>query len=129
MRRIAIAFGITLLCAGGVAAQQGSPPIHDPHAAFAATDKNHDGEIDHAEFQARVTEVFYFADKDKNGVVAPGELKVYDEQRLFATADQNGDGKLSLKEFVAARFENFREADTDESGTLSEAEVVAEFER
>lgn len=129
MRRMMIAFGMTLLSAGGIAAQQGSPPSHDPRAAFAATDKNKDGEIDHAEFQQRITEVFYFADKDKDGLVVQGELKVYDEEDLFEDADKNGDSKLSLKEFVAARFEKFEEADTDESGTLSLDEVVAEFER
>jgi hypothetical protein len=129
MRRILIAFGTTLLCAGGIAAQQGSPPSHDPRAAFAATDKNRDGEIDHAEFQARITEVFYFADKDKDGLVQKGELKTFDEEELFEEEDRNGDGKLSLKEFVAARFEAFDEADSDESATLSVEEVVAEFER
>jgi Ca2+-binding EF-hand superfamily protein len=129
MRRIVIAFGITLFCAAGSAAQQGSPPIQDPHAAFKATDKNGDGEIDHAEFQERITEVFYFADKDKDGLVKPGELKTFDEAVLFEKADKNGDGKLSLKEFVAARFQDFEEADTDQSGTLSVDEVVAEFQR
>lgn len=129
MRRILIAFGIALLCAGGVAAQQGTPPASDPRAAFAQTDKNGDGAIDHAEFQERITEVFYFADKDKDGLVQKGELQVFDEETLFAEADKNGDGKLSVKEFVAARFETFEEADTDQSGTLSIEEVVAEFER
>ena len=129
MRRILIAFGMTFLSAGGIAAQQGSPPIIEPRAAHAATDKNHDGEIDHAEFQERIIEVFYFADKDKDGLVKPGELKTFDEAELFENADKNGDGKLSLKEFVAARFQNFEDADTDKNGTLSVDEVVAEFER
>jgi Ca2+-binding EF-hand superfamily protein len=130
MRRIFIAFGTTLLSAIGVAAQQQPPvPVTDPRSAFEATDKNRDGEIDHAEFQNRITEVFYFADKDKDGLAKSGELQVFDEVELFERADKNGDGKLSLKEFVAARFEAFDEADTDHSGTLSVDEVVAEFER
>jgi Ca2+-binding EF-hand superfamily protein len=128
MRRMTIAFGISVLCAG-VAAAQGSSPIVEPHAAHAATDLDHNGQVDHAEFQHRITDVFYFADKDKDGFVKPGELKVFDETRLFETADKNGDGKLSLNEFVAARWKNFNEADTDESGTLSVDEVVAEFNR
>jgi Ca2+-binding EF-hand superfamily protein len=129
MRRSLIAFGVTLLFAGGMVAQQGTPPSHDPRAAFAQTDKNGDGAIDHAEFQNRVTEVFYFADKGKDGLVEKGELGVFDEEELFAEGDKNGDGKLSLKEFVAARFEAYEEADTDENGTLSVDEVVAEFEK
>ena len=129
MRRILIAFGTTLLCAGGMAAQQVAPPSSDPRTAFAQTDRNGDGVIDHEEFQERITEVFYFADTDKDGLVKPGELKVFDEKELFEDADTNGDGKLSLKEFVAARFKSFREADTNEDGTLSLDEVVAEFQK
>jgi Ca2+-binding EF-hand superfamily protein len=129
MRRILIASGMALFCASAAAAQQGTPPSHDPKVAFAQTDKNGDGEIDHAEFQNRMTEVFYFADRDKDGLAVEGELQVYDEEKLFDRADKNGDGKLSLKEFVAARFEHYDEVDTDGSGTLSLDEVVAEFER
>ncbi|HEX5065139.1 MAG TPA: EF-hand domain-containing protein [Myxococcota bacterium] len=130
MRRILIAFGITALAAGSATAQQqGTPPTADPRAAFAATDKNKDGVIDHAEFQARITEVFYFADQDKNGLAKKGELHVFDEDELFAEADKNGDGQLSLREFVAARFVLFEEADTNKDGVLSLDEVLAEFEK
>lgn len=129
MRRILIAFGTTLLCAGGAAAQQAPAPVTDPRSAFEATDRNRDSEIDHAEFQNRIIEVFYFADKDKDGLANKGELNVFDEEELFEEADRNGDGKLSVKEFVAARFEAFEEADTDENGSLSVEEVVAEFNR
>ena len=129
MRRILIAFGITALAAGSVAAQQAPAPVSDPRSAFAATDKNKDGVIDHAEFQERITEVFYFADKDKNGLAKKGELHVFDEDELFAEADKNGDGQLSLREFVAARFVLFEEADTNKDGVLSLDEVVAEFEK
>jgi EF-hand domain pair/EF hand len=130
MRRMGIALGMaSLLYAGGVSAQQGSPPVQDPRAAFAITDKNGDGQIDHAEFQQRVVDVFYFADKDKDGLAKRGEMGVWDEQALFDRADKDGDGQISVKEFVAARFEDFEQADTDHSGTLSVEEVVAEFER
>jgi len=129
MRRIGTALGMaTLLYASGVSAQQGSPPVQDPRAAHAITDKNGDGEIDHAEFYQRMVDVFYFADKDKDGLANRGEMNVWDEEALFDRADKDGDGKISLKEFEAARFEDFERADTDHSGTLSVEEVVAEFE-
>jgi hypothetical protein len=127
---MAIALGITMLLgAGGVFAQPGSPPLHDPRAAHAATDRNGDGEIDHFEFHARMVDVFYFADKDKDGRAKQGELGVWDEDALFVRADRDGDGSLTMTEFVAGRFEDFERADTDESETLSVEEVVAEFER
>ncbi len=130
MRRIAIALGIATLCSAGSAwAQQGKPPISDPRLAFAETDKNGDGKIDHAEFQARMVEVFYFTDKDKDGFAVRGEMGVWDEENLFDRADRDGDGKISLDEFVAARFQDFDRADTDDSETLTVDEVVAEFER
>ena len=129
MRRIGIALGMaSLLYAGGVSAQQGSPPVQDPRAAFAITDTNGDGEIDHAEFYARMVDVFYFSDKDKDGLAKRGEMHVWDEDALFDRADQDGDGKISLKEYVAARYQDFERADTDHSGTLSLDEVIAEFE-
>ncbi len=130
MRRIGMAFGIaSLLYAGGVSAQQGSPPLQDPRAAHALVDKNGDGEIDHHEFHSRIVDVFYFSDTDKDGQARRGEMKVWDEEALFDRADDDGDGKISVKEFVAARFDDFDAADTDDSGTLSVDEVVAEFER
>ncbi len=103
------------------------PPPHDPRAAHAATDRNHNGEINPEEFEERITQIFYFADVDKDGFVTAGQLMAFDEELLFATADIDGDSRLSLSEFLAARFENFREADTDGSDSLSVEEVVEDF--
>jgi len=105
------------------------PPPHDPRAAHAATDRNHDGEINREEFEQRIIQIFYFADVDKDGYVTIGQLMVFDEALLFETADIDGDSRLSLSEFLAARFENFREADTDGSDSLSVEEVVEAFNK
>ena len=103
------------------------PPPHDPRAAHAATDRNHNGEISREEFEQRIIQIFYFADVDKDGFVTAGQLMAFDEDSLFETADIDRDSRLSLSEFLAARFENFREADTDGSDSLSVEEVVADF--
>jgi Ca2+-binding EF-hand superfamily protein len=105
------------------------PPPHDPRAAHAATDKNHDGEIDRGEFEQRIIQIFYFADVDKDGFVTIGQLMVFDEALLFETADLDNDSRISLSEFLVVRFENFREADTDGSDTLSVEEVVEAFNK
>jgi hypothetical protein len=103
------------------------PPTHDPRAAHAATDRNHDGEINRDEFEQRIIHIFYFADLDKDGFVMIGQLAVFDEELLFETADLDSDSRLSLSEFQAARGENFRGADTDGSDTLSVEEVIEAF--
>ena len=118
---------ICLLFLPAIASAQGAPPTHDPRAAFAATDENHDGRIDHEEFHHRIVQVFYFADTDRDGYVSNGQLKTFDEAELFANGDGDGDGRLSLYEFINARFGNFRAADDDSNGTLSVEEVVAAF--
>lgn len=105
------------------------PAPADPRAAFAAADRNRDGEIDRDEFEQRIIQIFYFADSDRDGFVKNGQLAVFDEDRLFETADVDHDSRLSLAEFLEARSKNFREADTDGSGTLSLEEVVEEFNR
>jgi Ca2+-binding EF-hand superfamily protein len=115
------------LLAPGFAWADEIPPPHDPRAAHAATDTNHNGEIDREEFHHRIVQVFYFADVDKDGLVRLGELHVFDEDELFRVADRDRDSRISLKEFVDARFDNFQNADQDSDGTLSVQEVVDAF--
>ena len=105
------------------------PPPHDPRAAHAAADQNHDGEINRGEFEQRIIHIFYFADVDKDGFVTIGQLMVFDEALLFETADLDGDKRLSLSEFQTARAKGFREADTDGSDTLSVEEVVEAYNK
>ena len=97
----------------------------DPRAAFAETDENKDGRIDREEFQHRVVEIFYFADRDKDGYLSHEEViagLVFPED--FAHADRDGDGRISLYEFVQVRFATFDEVDADHDGVLSVEEVV-----
>ncbi len=124
MRAVLMAW---MLFLPALAHAQGAPPTNDPRAAFAASDENRDGRIDHEEFHHRIVQVFYFADTDRDGYVTNGQLKTFDEATLFSDGDRDGDGRLSLYEFVNVRFGNFRDADDDSNGTLSEEEVVAAF--
>jgi hypothetical protein len=104
-------------------------PPHDPRAAHAATDQNHDGEINRDEFEQRMIQIFYFADVDRDGFVTIGQLTVFDQALLFETADLDSDSRLSLSEFLIVRFENFSKADMDGSDTLSVEEVVEDFNK
>lgn len=94
---------------------------------FATTDLNKDGKIDRAEYQRRMVEVFYFADKNKDGVVTVEEIAVIEtvDEAAFKKADKNGDGRLTVNEFVTYRMIQFDEADTNHDGVLTIEEVRA----
>ena len=129
MKRISIALLMLALLAPAAGWTDEMPPPHDPRAAHAATDKNHDGEINRDEFEQRMIHIFYFADVDRDGYVTIGQLTVFDEALLFDTADVDSDSRISLSEFLIVRFENFREADTDGSDSLSVEEIVEDFNK
>jgi hypothetical protein len=124
-RHPAVALGLLLsLCGSAAAAQTGAAP-YDPRAAFAETDTNRDGVVDHDEYIARITEVFYRADVDRNGTLNPAEdgaAMVQTDELVVADTDKNG--ALSLHEFRRARLRDYDKADADASGTLSVTEVV-----
>ena len=129
MKRISIPLLALVLLAPASGWSDEIPPPHDPRAAHAATDRDHNGEIDREEFEQRVIHIFYFADVDRDGFATIGQLTVFDEALLFETADLDGDSRLSLSEFQAARSEDFHEADRDGSDTLSVEEVVEAFNK
>lgn len=94
---------------------------------FAASDLNKDGKVDRAEYQRRMVEVFYFADKNKDGVVTIEEIAAIEtvDEVAFKKADKNGDGRLTVNEFVTYRMIQFDEADTNHDGVLTIEEVRA----
>ena len=114
--------------ARGTTAADMAPPAYDPRAAFAETDTDKNGVVDRGEFNARIVEVFYFADSDKDGTLTPEEQKRLVFPEDFKTVDKNSDGRLTLREFLRVRFVDFDVADTNEDGVLSVEEVVAAFE-
>ncbi len=118
-----------LLVAGAARAADGSKEQRaDPRAAFEQSDTNHDGVIDHEEYQARITEVFFFADKNKDGWLEPDELDVLVFADDFKADDKDRDGRVSMREFLRVRFRDFAKADTNDDGVLELDEVVATYE-
>ena len=92
---------------------------------FDLTDIDKNGSIDRQEYQRRMVEVFYFADRNKDGVVTIEELAAIEtvDQKAFRGADKNGDGKLTVQEFVAYRIVDFDAADKNKDGVLTYEEV------
>jgi hypothetical protein len=130
--RITLALAL-LVAVAAAAARAGqpaaTPTLGDPRAAFAETDRNHDGVVDHEEFQERLVEVFYFADADKNGVLDAGELQRLPFGDDFRRDDKDADGTVTLHEFLRVRFKDYDAADANHDGVLELDEVVTTYER
>lgn len=122
-----LVLGAALMFAGRVSAE-GSAAPYDPRAAFAQADTNHDGQLDIEEFHARIVEVFYNADRNKEGILTVDEYERLPFSGTFKEADANGDGQISLTELVTIRFRQFENADTNHDTQLSVEEVVTDYE-
>ena len=131
MRDAIISLPILLLGLAGIAsAAEGGAASHEPHVAFAETDTNRDGQIDRAEFHARMVEIFFHGDRDKDGYMVWAELEATVAlPGDFRDADRDGDGRYSFHEFNRVRFDDYDVVDANEDGLLSLDEVVAVFER
>jgi len=123
-----LATGVAFVMTAAGAEEPAAKKPYDPRAAFAETDKNHDGVIDHEEFQERLVDVFYSADANKDGFLDPTELKRLIFPDDFNVDDRNHDGRVSMHEFLRVRFLDYTSADTDGDGVLSIDEVVIAFE-
>ena len=125
---ISLLFAAVLVLTIAASKAGDQPQSYDVKAAFAESDTNADGEIDLAEFHARMVEVFYNADLDKNGSLSPAEYQRLPFSGEFKDADPTGSGRVTLHEFVAVRYRQFVEADSNHDGALSFDEVVAAYE-
>ena len=123
--------GVSLLLsflAVGCSLTLAAAPQADAQAAgdsFSTSDLDKNGRIDRAEYQRRMVEVFYFADKNKDGVVTIEEIVAIEplDEKAFKAADRDGSGTLTVNEFVAYRMIQFDEADRNKDGVLTIEEV------
>jgi Ca2+-binding EF-hand superfamily protein len=132
--RTGIAIGAAALLVGWFGVRdvraQVNNPSYDPRTAFSESDFNHDGQIDHVEFDERMTDVFFHADANKDGVLSPNECRAtLVQSESLDTVDSNHDGTLTLHEFTRAREVDFEQADTNDDGVLKIDEVVTIYER
>ncbi len=115
LRRAAIGAALAVLASGPAVAQGAG-------ADFAVTDGNGDGRIERSEYDKRMVEVFFFADRNRDGVIVLEELDPVDRP-AFAIVDVDGDGVISISEFLAYRGRDFTAADRNHDGGLSSEEA------
>ena len=115
------AFGLLLVAAASPNSARGQ----EEGEPFGLTDHDKNGRIDRQEYQKRMVDVFYFADRNKDGVVTVEELAVIEtvDEKAFDAADKRRDGRLTVKEFVTYRVIDFDAADKNKDGVLTYDEV------
>jgi Ca2+-binding EF-hand superfamily protein len=126
-RQGSLVIGTVAVCLLLAAAAPQAARAQSEGEPFDLTDINKNGSIDRQEYQRRMVEVFYFADRNKDGVVTVEELTAIEtvDAKAFRAADKNGDGKLTVDEFVAYRMVDFDQADKNKDGVLTYEEVQA----
>lgn len=119
-----IFFVLVYAAAAGMAFGAGAERL-DSIATMELSDKNKDGRIDHEEFHQRITEVFFFADVDKDGQLTIVEIEavVSITPEAFKRADRDGNGKLSLYEFTYTMHRDFDAADKNGDGVIDMQEL------
>jgi len=124
-RQAIVAMVLAFSCVGGVVRSDPRPTNAERRERLEQTDRNGDASVDRSEFHARIVDVFFFSDGDRDGFLVVSEYAATgaDPQR-FSSADVDDSGRISLYEFIEDRFEVFEVIDVDESGTLSETELL-----
>ena len=128
-RQHAILWGSTLLISlsyGEASFAENKPLPPDADTAFAEADTDSNGRIDHVEFHQRMVEVFYFADRDRDGYLAGTEIEQTGRSNP-AAGDANADGKVSMKEMIDDAFDRFDAGDLNDDEGLDIEEVRAAY--
>ena len=117
---------------------------------FAAVDKNQDGRISPAEYQASGQSAFVFIDSNKDGLISKADPAparrgqnagaaqpqrrpalvmptTHSVSGMLAMYDVDHNGEVSAAEYLQIRQQAFARTDTDQNGDLSPAEYMQEF--
>jgi Ca2+-binding EF-hand superfamily protein len=121
---------VTVLLVAAVLAGLAAPglaqtPAPDWREGFRAHDKNGDGRIDRAEFQAWVVEAFYFRDAGRKGYLVQADLQGRGSAEVFKAINRKGDGRLTLNEYLNALFQDFAAIDVNQNGAITVEEIEA----
>jgi Ca2+-binding EF-hand superfamily protein len=90
------------------------------------TDLNGDGRIDIEEYRNRVTDVYFFLDNDKDGVLTVVEIQKSMpniDPAVIDKADVNGDANITIYEFRYVLYKDFDAQDKNQDGSLDKQEM------
>jgi Ca2+-binding EF-hand superfamily protein len=126
MRSLIAGVLAVLVIGSSIPAMGGGTKPMKREAVIESCDKNRDGRIDRQEYFVRMTDVFFFADGDKDGYLDMKEIQAAvpdaDIERV-KSADVNRDGKIELRELQNALSKDFERADRNGDGVLDKDEV------
>jgi hypothetical protein len=120
MRGIPASLLIAITLGGALGPAQGQPRV--PPSPFDLTDTNKDGRITPEEYRARMVEVFFLLDRNKDGSLVRDEIPGASEA-AFRAADTSGEGRLSVPEYQNARMRDYAAADANKDGGLTRNET------
>jgi Ca2+-binding EF-hand superfamily protein len=106
-KRILVSFGV-LIATGSAWAAGGA-------------DYDGDGRISREEFRNQAARSAFAADKNGNGQIDDGEVKLTAEMRK--KVDSNGDGKISVEELQEGHMAGFGDLDKNGDGFLDAGEM------
>lgn len=90
-------------------------------AAANPADYNGDGRISREEFRNQAAKAVFGADKNSDGAIDDGEMKLPEDVRK--KLDANGDGKVSPEELIDGQMAGFAELDKNGDGALDQGEM------
>jgi Ca2+-binding EF-hand superfamily protein len=95
------------------------------------TDLNGDDRIDIEEYRNRITDVYYFLDTDKDGILTVVEIQKSIpnmDPAVIDKADVNDDTNITIYEFRYVLYKDFDAQDKNQDGSLDKQEMKTMME-
>ena len=119
----------SLIAAGTAWAKEGQSM--NSEEILDITDLNGDGRIDIEEYRNRVTDVYFFLDNDKDGILTVVEIQKSMpniDPAVIDKADVNGDTNITIYEFRYVLYKDFGAQDKNQDGSLDKQEMKTMME-
>lgn len=116
MHKTILATAVALLLGSSLAIAQQAPAMNEGQLNQLDRDKN--GGVSRAEYQAFMTASFAKLDKNGDGVLVESEVVNVLTPKQLSSLDANNDGRANRNEFVDQVMEDFASADRGGDGHL-----------
>jgi hypothetical protein len=116
MHKTILATAVTLLVGSSLAIAQQAPAMQEGHLNQLDKDKN--GGVSRAEYQAFMTDSFSKLDTNGDRVLVESEVANVLTPKQLSSLDANNDGRASRNEFMNQVMKDFASADRGGDGHL-----------